>query len=277
MQLYKEAKIPGTEVILADTGVTHVVKIGDTVRRPVRDFTESVQSYLAHIRAKGFTQCPEPLGVDYQGREVLSFVEGEIPVEPFPKYIASDELIVELAKLQRKLHDAAEDFIPANNAIWGDIPGGNPEGILAVLDKSELVAHMDYCPGNIVFKDGLPKAFIDFDLACPTTRVADIVNMLNWWAPLKDPMDRDPVLKNINVFQRVKLFADIYGMTKEQRRLLVPTAKIRAHNSYIKVEAAAKVDPVFKKWWDEGWDIVLLRTKAWLDTSTDEINAALNL
>ncbi len=35
----------------------------------------------------------------------------------------------------------------------------------------------------MVFRDGLPVALIDFDLAHPTTRLYDIANALWYWAP----------------------------------------------------------------------------------------------
>jgi hypothetical protein len=54
-----------------------VVRVGDTVRRPARPSTATVQAYLAHLHCAGFTGAPVPLGIDDQGREVLSFVPGD--------------------------------------------------------------------------------------------------------------------------------------------------------------------------------------------------------
>ena len=54
------------------------MRIGDTVRRPLRPFSLTVQAYLAHLRDAGFTGAPLPFGVDEQGREVLSFVPGDV-------------------------------------------------------------------------------------------------------------------------------------------------------------------------------------------------------
>jgi hypothetical protein len=65
-------------------GVTRVVRIGNTVRRPVRPFTGTVQAYLTHLREEGFLDAPEPFGYDEEGREVLSYIVGEVPVEPLP-------------------------------------------------------------------------------------------------------------------------------------------------------------------------------------------------
>jgi len=66
------------EVPLVGDGVTPgMVRTGDTVRRPVRPFTATVQAYLARLHAAGFTGAPVPLGFDDQGREILSFVAGD--------------------------------------------------------------------------------------------------------------------------------------------------------------------------------------------------------
>ena len=68
---------------LTGDGVTQgIVRIGDTVRRPLRPFSLTVQAYLAHLRDAGFSGAPLPLGVAEQGREVLSFVPGDVPVNP---------------------------------------------------------------------------------------------------------------------------------------------------------------------------------------------------
>jgi hypothetical protein len=79
-------------------GVTHgIVRIRDTVRRPVRPFTATIQAYLAHLHQAGFTAAPVPLGIDEQGREMLSFVPGDIPREPLPAETAGENVLVALA------------------------------------------------------------------------------------------------------------------------------------------------------------------------------------
>ena len=44
-----------------------------------------MQAYLAHLRDAGFTGAPLPFGVDEQGREMLSFVPGDVPRNPLPR------------------------------------------------------------------------------------------------------------------------------------------------------------------------------------------------
>ena len=158
--------------------------------------------------------------------------------------------------------------------MWGGIPG-TPAGVVPLFEKPELISHQDYCPGNVVFRDGLPAALIDFDLARPTTRVADLVNAMYWWTPLMHPSDRPPALRDADVPARVRILADAYGMTAEQRALVAPTAVQRAANSLPAMHAAAQADPVFAKWWDGGLEQKLLRAQDWLATEAPRINAAL--
>ncbi|MBB2923505.1 phosphotransferase [Cellulomonas cellasea] len=266
------------ELVLASDGVTRVLRRGDTVRRPVRPFTATVQAFLAHLHERGFDAAPLPLGHDEDGREVLSFVPGDVPVPPLPGWAVTLDALVALARLVRRAHDAAEGWEPPADAVWGDLPGatsprpgptdGAPPG---APPEAVLVAHQDYCPGNVVFRDGLPVALIDFDLARPTTRVADAVNALHWWAPLVDPVDRSPALAEADAAERVRVFADAYGMTAEQRALVVPRALWRARRSPARMLAAAEADPVFRRWWDEGVKDRAPRAAAWLAAEAPRI------
>jgi Phosphotransferase enzyme family len=261
--------------VLSSDGVTHVVKVGSTVRRPRRPFTESVQSYLRHLRSAGVDFVPEPLGYDDSGREVLGFVAGDVPVRPLPAWATEDRVLVALARLIRKLHDAAQGFQPPDDAVWGAIPGQPREPIVSLFDAPELISHQDYCPGNVVFDAGLPIALIDFDLARPTTRTLDCVNALHWWAPLVHPDDRPPSLRDADIARRVRLFADAYGMNHDQRRQVMPLATQSARNSYVTMRAAADIDPVFKRWWNDDVQHRIPRAIEWLISESDTITASL--
>jgi Ser/Thr protein kinase RdoA (MazF antagonist) len=257
------------EIPLVGDGVTQgIVRIGDTVRRPVRPFTASVHAFLEHLHARGFAGAPLPLGYDELGREVLTYVPGDVPREPLPDWATALPVLEELARLVRRLHDAAEGFIPPAEAVWGGRVIHGPEG-------PELVSHMDYCPGNVVFRAGLPVALIDFDLARPTTRLADLVNALYWWAPLLHPLDRAPALVDADIPARVAAFADAYGMTAQQRAELVPFAVKRAHDTHASARAAAEVDPVFRRFWDEGVKDRMPRAEAWWADNAAAIAAVL--
>ncbi|MEU7900321.1 aminoglycoside phosphotransferase family protein [Nonomuraea sp. NPDC049152] len=263
------------EESLIGDGVTQgIVRVGDTVRRPVRPFTMTVQAYLAHLHAAGFSAAPVPLGLDSQGREMLSFVPGDVPREPLPPETAGEEVLIELARLVRRLHDAAQAWVQPADAVWGGIPGAQstastPDG------EPLLVGHRDYCPGNVVFRDGLPAALIDFDLAKPTTRVDDIANALYYWAPLLHPKDRAPAFIDLDIPHRVAVFADAYGMTADQRHALVPAATRMIGRFHVNMRAAAQTDPAFNRMWDEGVKDRLPRAEAWIHDEGPAITARL--
>ena len=257
---------------LEGDGVTPgIVRIGDTVRRPLRPFSLTVQAYLAHLRDAGFTGAPEPLGVDEQGREVLSFVPGDVPRNPLPPDTAGDEVLVALARLIRSLHGASAGWAPPPDAVWG----GTPSTAGQVSGPTELVSHRDYYPGNVVFRAGLPVALIDFDLAKPTTRLYDVANALWYWAPLRAPGDRAPAFAELDIPRRIALFADVYGMTAEQRAQFAPFVIDMAHRFYLNARASAELDPVFRRLWEDGAKDELPRAEAWLRSAAPAITDAL--
>ncbi|MER5426337.1 phosphotransferase enzyme family protein [Streptosporangium roseum] len=267
---------PDEEPLVGDGVTQGIVRVGNTVRRPVRPFTLTVQAYLAHLRAAGFSAAPVPLGLDDQGREVLSFIPGEVPREPLPPWTAGEEVLIELARLIRRLHDAAQDWVPPADAVWGGLPAARtttstPDG------QSLLVSHRDYCPGNVVFRGDLPVALIDFDLAKPTTRVDDLANALYWWAPLLHPKDRAPAFVDLDIPHRVAVFADAYGMTAPQRHALVPAATHMIGRFHVNMRAAAGADPVFRRLWDGGVKDRLPRAEAWIHDEGPAITARLTV
>ena len=219
------------------------MRIGETVRRPLRPFSLTVQAYLGHLRDAGFTGAPLPLGVDEQGREVLSFVPGEVHRHPPPAEAAGDDVLVALARLIRALHEASAGWVPPPGAVWCGTPAS----------QAELVSHRDYATGNVIFRDGRPAALIDFDLAMPTTRLYDIANALWYWAPLKwaDPRDRAPALRDADIPHRIAVFADAYGMTARQRAGLTPMAVDMVRRYHEESRASAKLDPVLPR--AEAW------------------------
>jgi hypothetical protein len=53
-----------------------VVRVRDIVHRPASPFTASIFALREHLKDHGFEGAPRPLGIDEQGREILTFVEG---------------------------------------------------------------------------------------------------------------------------------------------------------------------------------------------------------
>jgi hypothetical protein len=66
-----------TEIPLAggdvNIGENVVVRVGDTVRRPLSDRAPAVHALLLHFEAVGFEGAPRVLGIDEHSRETLSY------------------------------------------------------------------------------------------------------------------------------------------------------------------------------------------------------------
>jgi len=163
---------------------TGVVRIGDTVRRPIKARATFAHELLRHLQTRRFTAAPEFVGVDTAGREILSFIPGVVP--PELGYF-SDVQLIAAARLLRQLHDATLDC-PLRN-------------------QYEVVCHGDPSPCNCVFVDGVPMAFIDFDDAHPGTRLEDLGYAAWLWIDIgNDDLSADAQ------GQRVADFFQSYGL-----------------------------------------------------------------
>ena len=63
-----------------------------------------VHELLRYLEEAGFDGAPRLLGIDERGREVLSFVEGEVPHD-HGEYRPSDVRLTRVAALIRRFHD----------------------------------------------------------------------------------------------------------------------------------------------------------------------------
>src|ERR1700728_1371426 len=103
-----EAEIP-----LAGGDVTEgVVRVGDTVRRPVGPHSPLVHALLTHLESIGFEGAPRFLGIDRAGREVLSYLDGEVAGRPRPPWIADEARLASVGRLGRGCDGAAAPLIP---------------------------------------------------------------------------------------------------------------------------------------------------------------------
>lgn len=57
---------------------TTVVRIEGTVRRPIRPNSDFVHRVLTLLEKRNYKYAPRYLGIDDKGREILTFVEGEM-------------------------------------------------------------------------------------------------------------------------------------------------------------------------------------------------------
>jgi hypothetical protein len=175
----KEVRLTGGRI------TTAVVRVGDTVRRPVKPNSHFVRTLLTLLHERGFDAAPRYLGSDEHGREVFSFLRGDVP--PELDAAIPDKTLAAAARLIRQFHDAT-----AGSEIAGD---------------SAVVCHNDLSPCNFVFRKGLPVGIIDFDAAAPGQPLQDVGYALFLWLNLgtdgRPPDDQA---------RRMKLFCRAYGV-----------------------------------------------------------------
>lgn len=160
---------------LAGGQMNAVVRVGDTVRRRVGEWTATVHQLLRHAREQGVTWVPEVRGYDEKGREILSYLPGEVP-HGMPAWAWSENVLTDVARALRQWHDASARF-DTEGAVWGfdaHAPG-------------EVICHNDFAPYNCVFRDGRFAGAIDFDLCSPGPRLWDIVYTAYRFVPLMPP------------------------------------------------------------------------------------------
>jgi hypothetical protein len=262
----------GPEIALPAGDVTvGVVRVGDTVRRPRQDTSPLVAAYLGHLESVGFDGAPRYLGTDAQGRDVLTFLTGDVPGSPVEAWAAADAVLPGVARLVRRLHDASVGFdLPPRS-----VPAGRPEPTFPP-NEPRLVAQRDVTPQNTVFRSGIAYGVIDFDLVGWTTRSVDLANTAAHWVPLCDPVDRASVHADVDVAGRLRLLLDAYGRDVVSAPQFLEAAELRFAGSYdIMRWSAEHLGGGWARMWDEGVGEVIERRLAWYRSSREELAAAL--
>lgn len=218
-----------------------VVRVGETVRRP--GMRAAVQELLAHLELVAFPGAPRYLGVDEMDRHVVSWVEGDVPVPPYPDWAMSEAALVSMGRLVRDYHDAVASFSPVASdwsTEWAD-PVGGP-----------VVCHNDLYPENVVFRDGIAVALIDFDMAGPGRPLWDLAIAVEEWAPLHAPGSRLSTADSLDAVHRVGVLAGAYGLTRDQaEELLDMVTEERAHSTANVLAQAAVGDQIWTRHIDE--------------------------
>ena len=160
-----------------------VVRVGPHVLRPSSPHSGSIHAFLRAVRHAGFEGASSPVGIDEDGRERLVFIDGEVPVAPYPDWSQSDTALASIARLLRGLHDAARGFDP-RGLTWDDA--------LADPAGGTLVCHNDVEPSNVVFRDGIAVALLDFEFAAPGRPVYDLAQLARLCVPIDDDVRPGP-------------------------------------------------------------------------------------
>ncbi len=246
-----------------NVGENVVVRVGDTVRRPTGSHTAAVHALLRHFEKVGFDGAPRPLGLDGDGRETLSYVEGDAAVAPVP---SSDETVAEIGALLRAMHDAQADFAQAKHAPWQRMVGAPPTG--------EVVCHNDLFWPNVIFRDGRVRGLIDWDLAAPAPRTHDLASAANFWVALR-PDDQCEAwgLPTDRRGKRLQALCDGYGLPHGARSQLIESIEVKTRIGLATYRTWGRDErrAGWAEMWDRDQDRYLVARERWFEAHRREV------
>lgn len=263
------------EEVLAGGWQTDVRRSGDLVLRSAGPQSPTVIRLLDHLEAVGFDAAPKPVdgGIAADGREQLTFVEGESPQPNAWSY----EAAFTVGAMLRELHDATATFELGPDAVWRPwfarlLPGTHP-----------VIGHGDLGPWNILAIDGAPTAFIDWDNAGPVDGHWELAQLawLNAQLHDDDVADLNALPSIAERANQLRLILDGYQLEASERPPIVDmmiefairSARDEAVGANVGPETVSPDDAGFPLLWAVTWRT---RAAAWMLDHRSDLIAALN-
>jgi len=224
----------GDEEVLRISSAFHptgVIRRGDVIVRDSGPWTPAIHALLRHLEAVGFPAAPRLVGggIDAAGRETLTFIPGDF-THPGPWSLDGAAAV---GALLRDLHSATATFRPPADARWWPWFGR------ALGDGPRLIGHCDVAPWNIVARQNLPVALIDWERAGPTDPLTELAQAC--WLNAKLHDDRVAALEGLPPLaeraRHLRAIVDGYDLPATARRDFV--ARIAAFAVH---DAAAEAD-----------------------------------
>ena len=237
------------EKLLAGGNVSEVYLNGNTVRRIIKPNSSRIHLLLNHLEIKRFHQAPKFQGIDEKGREILSYIKGEAGNYPLKKYMWSDEVLVEIARMLRTYHDAVSDFSFDKN--W--------QAIDHTPEPYEIICHNDFAIYNIIFQNEKPIGVIDFDVAAPGPKLWDVAYTMYTCVPLSrfylnesgKKVLYEPSKHANHLKRRLIIFLESYGIEFDRRILDMVLLRLEGVCATI-IRKANEGDTAFQKMMEEG-------------------------
>jgi len=208
------ADVPDTDddIILTGGGRTTVHRRGRIVVRDSGPWTPAVHTLLQHLELVGFEAAPRVVGSGFEpdGRETLTFIEGEF-TQPGPWSLDGAAAV---GRLLRDLHTATASYQPPPDAVWAPWHGRDLGG------PARVVGHCDMAPWNIVARDGMPIALIDWEFAGPVDPLVELAQACWLNAKLHDDIvaEREGLPSLAERARQLRAIVDAYGLSAGQRR-----------------------------------------------------------
>jgi hypothetical protein len=201
-----------SEEILPGGNTDGAVLIGDVVHKAAAPWTPTVHALLRHLEQAGVDGVPRAVGFDEQGRQMLTYLPGEMIGKrvPWPAWAYADSTLVQVGQWMRRVHDATAAFAPPEGERW--FTG-------RVMRPGWIVGHQDAAPYNAVMDGGRLAGFFDWDIAGPSPREEDLGFSALLWVPLTAPDagERSGAPDAGDRSRRVHLLLDAYCYEGDRR------------------------------------------------------------
>ncbi len=238
-----------------------VIRVGATVRRA--NSGPAVHALLAHLERVGFPYSPRLLGVDAEGREVLSYLDGVSGREGWARIIPEEGLRA-FAQLLRAYHEAVAGYLSPVYE-WALEP--RPQRV------GEVICHGDFGPWNVVWRDQQPVGLIDFEFARPAPPVTDVAYALEHSVPFRDDEEclrwlGYPAAPDRRA--RLESFANAYGLSETVGLAQAVVENQREGIDHVRRLALAGREPQ-RRWVAEGYLETLARRVAASERIADSL------
>ena len=246
--------------------MNRVWRVGDTIRRSRGPWSDTTAVLLVHLERRGFTAAPRHLGVDDQGRDVLSVLPGA-PVT----VLRGDGQLEEVGHLLRDLHKATAEFTPPAGSRW--------RTSLSTAATGVQVIHRDVAPWNLLEVDGHLTGLVDWDLAGPGRPVEDLAYTAWHVVPLHgEPMaDGSAGPAEADRPRRLRVLCNAYGLDQPARAgFLGEVAGMQVRQAASVSVDAQRGDPAAVRLWNDGrFTEATARSLAWLAEHRERLQVAL--
>jgi Phosphotransferase enzyme family len=150
-------------------------RIGGTVHRTAGPWTGAVHALLNFLASR-LEHTPRVLGFDEQGREVLTFLPGQV-VDVDTQLLTPGQ-IHSLVSWTRRFHEVVAKFDHPGPWRYPRVP------------RASLIGHNDIAPYNVCFDGDDVSGVFDWDLAGPTTPLMELAfiawNCVPLWRDIGD-------------------------------------------------------------------------------------------
>jgi hypothetical protein len=190
-----------------------VTREGEFVLRPSNPHSATIHAFLTGLRATGFEGASSPVAIQPDGRERLHYIAGDVAIPPFPDWAQADAALESVTLLLRDFHRASA-LVELGPSAWSDE--------MADPDGGPIICHNDVCLENVVFRDGVAVALLDFDFAAPGRPLYDLTQFARMCVPINDDESaRRLGWRDADRPRRLRLVADTYGLDSQGRRELL--------------------------------------------------------